>query len=126
VHRQSRSTQPLEIVVLDEAAPAFQEHAEPARVGKPVAAQNETAAKRIEAARQARLLAAETLAAGETRLRIAEELARLLVQEDGVFRDAVFFEHLLQLGPDRAVAVFVFLFGAGMDRKLRNCPASTA
>ena len=51
---------------------------------------------------------------------VAEELARFLVQEDRVVRDAVVFEHLLQLWPDRIVALFVFLFGAGIDRHYKS------
>jgi hypothetical protein len=47
---------------------------------------------------------------------VAEELAHFRVQEDGVVRDAVVFEHLFQLRPDRVVAFFVFMFGAGVDR----------
>lgn len=49
-------------------------------------------------------------------LRIAKELPRLGVQEDRVTRDAVVLEDLLQFRPDRIVAPFVFLFGAGVDR----------
>jgi hypothetical protein len=47
---------------------------------------------------------------------VAEELARFGMQEDRAVRDAVVFEHFLQLRLDRTVAFFVFLFGAGVDR----------
>ena len=47
---------------------------------------------------------------------VAEELARLGVQEDRVVRDAVALEDLLQFRPDRIVLLFVFSLGAGVDR----------
>ena len=47
---------------------------------------------------------------------VAEELARLGMQEDRVVRNAVVFEDLLEFRPDRIVALFVFLLGAGVDR----------
>ena len=47
---------------------------------------------------------------------VAEELARLGVQEDRIVRDTVIFEHLLQFRPNRIVALLLFLFGAGVDR----------
>ena len=49
-------------------------------------------------------------------LRVAEELARLGMQEDRVVRDAVVLEDLLQFRPDRIVLLFVFFLGAGVDR----------
>ena len=49
-------------------------------------------------------------------LRVAEELSRFGLQEDRVVRHTVVFEDLLQLRPDRIVAVFVFLLDAGVDR----------
>ena len=47
---------------------------------------------------------------------VAEKLACFGVQVDRVVRDAVVFEHFLQFRPDRTVALFVFVFGAGVDR----------
>ena len=47
---------------------------------------------------------------------VAEELARLGMQEDRVVRDAVALEDLLQFRPDRIVLLFVFSLGAGVDR----------
>src|SRR5579863_545776 len=49
-------------------------------------------------------------------LHVGEQLARLRQQEDRVVRDAVRFEHRLELGPDRAMAPLVLGLEAGSDR----------
>lgn len=46
---------------------------------------------------------------------VGEELAGFGVEEDGIGADAVVEEGFFEVGPDGAVAAFVFGFGTGVD-----------